>query len=76
MALGIFNFFILGRLVSKFNHSHTVGDIRRFINMSRVGESSRRYTLMTTFPHKELSDDKQTLTDAGLLNAVIVQKYL
>ena len=32
------------------------------------------YALMTTFPSKELSEEKATIADAGLLNAVIVQR--
>ncbi|KAI9209461.1 uncharacterized protein BJ171DRAFT_487088 [Polychytrium aggregatum] len=63
------------RLVSKFNHTHTVGDIRAFINRSRPGEAARGYVLMTTFPNKQLTDASATLKDAGLLNAVIVQRY-
>jgi len=30
---------------------------------------------MTTFPNKELTEESQTLQEAGLLNAVVVQKY-
>ncbi|KAJ3027226.1 UNVERIFIED_CONTAM: hypothetical protein HDU68_004229 [Siphonaria sp. JEL0065] len=64
------------RMVAKMNHSHTVGDVRRFINASRVGESLRPYAIMTTFPNKDLTDDSVTLKDAGLINAVIVQRLL
>ncbi|RUP44884.1 hypothetical protein BC936DRAFT_148897 [Jimgerdemannia flammicorona] len=63
------------RLVSKFNHTHTVADVRNFINASRAGEASRLYTLHTNFPTKELADEAQTVKDAGLLNAVVVQRY-
>ncbi|CAO3616088.1 unnamed protein product [Cunninghamella echinulata] len=61
------------RLVAKFNHTHTVGDIRRYINAERSSE--RPYTLQTTFPVKELKDDNESLKDAGLLNSVVVQRY-
>lgn len=61
------------RLVSKFNHTHTVGDIRNFINLSRPGAPTA-YALMTTFPNKVLSDDSSNIKDAGLLNACIVQR--
>ncbi|KAJ3297230.1 hypothetical protein HDU79_004354 [Rhizoclosmatium sp. JEL0117] len=64
------------RMVAKLNHSHTVGDVRRFINASRVGESSRPYAIMTTFPNKDLTDDSVTLKEAGLINAVVVQRLL
>ncbi|KXS21845.1 SEP-domain-containing protein, partial [Gonapodya prolifera JEL478] len=61
------------RLVAKFNHNHTVGDLRRFVRSSRA--EARSWALQTTFPVKELSDDTVTLKAAGLLNAVVVQKY-
>ncbi|XP_020608910.1 NSFL1 cofactor p47-like [Orbicella faveolata] len=62
------------RMVSKFNHSHTVGDIRRFICASRPQMAGMNFVLMTTFPNKELMDDSQKLSEAKLLNAVIVQR--
>ncbi|ORZ03363.1 hypothetical protein BCR43DRAFT_483209 [Syncephalastrum racemosum] len=61
------------RLVAKFNHTQTVGDIRRYIDGTRPAD--RSYILQTTFPVKELTDETQTLKDAGLLNTVIVQRY-
>ncbi|KAI9331578.1 SEP-domain-containing protein [Obelidium mucronatum] len=64
------------RMVAKMNHTHTVGDVRGFINASRTGESSRPYAIMTTFPNKDLTDDSVTLKEAGLINAVIVQRLL
>ncbi|GAA5912600.1 NSFL1 cofactor p47 [Sporobolomyces salmoneus] len=64
------------KVVATFNHSHTVGDIRRYINASRPGESSASYALQTTFPSKDLEDDSVTLKDAGLLGSVIVQRAL
>ena len=63
------------RLVTKFNPTQTVADIVHFINLSRAGESQRSYVLQTTFPNKELTDLSLTLEAAGLLNAVVVQKY-
>ncbi|TPX36039.1 hypothetical protein SmJEL517_g01716 [Synchytrium microbalum] len=62
------------RMIAKFNHSHTVGDLRRFINHSRPGTSGTPYVLMTTFPNKELTDESATLQAAGLVNSVVVQK--
>ncbi|CAG8499843.1 2591_t:CDS:10 [Dentiscutata erythropus] len=63
------------RMLARFNHTHTVADIRNFINASRVGEATRNYVLQTTFPSKDLKDELQTLTEASLLNAVVVQRY-
>ncbi|KAL1922539.1 uncharacterized protein VTP21DRAFT_10078 [Calcarisporiella thermophila] len=62
------------KVVAKFNHTHTIRDVRQFID--ERGQSQRQYVLQTTFPTKELSDDTLTLAGAGLLNAVIVQRYL
>ncbi|KAF9437873.1 hypothetical protein BGZ76_010750 [Entomortierella beljakovae] len=64
------------RMVARFNHTHTVNDIRGFINASNAGESSRPYVLQTTFPKKDLDDVQQTIKDTGLLNAVVLQRYL
>uniref|UniRef100_A0A672IDB6 NSFL1 cofactor p47 n=1 Tax=Salarias fasciatus TaxID=181472 RepID=A0A672IDB6_SALFA len=63
-----------GRLVQKFNHSHTVSDLRQFVVAARPAFAAREFVLMTTFPNKELSDESQTLQQANLLNAVIVQR--
>jgi len=62
------------RLVGKFNHSHTVGDIRTYIVGSRPQYSGASFAIMTTFPNKELTDEKLSLTEANLLNAVIVMR--
>ena len=59
--------------VAQFNHSHTVADIRRFIAASRP-DLPAAYNLMTAFPSAQLTDDSKTISDAGLLNAVIIQK--
>ncbi|KAG2189069.1 hypothetical protein INT44_004211 [Umbelopsis vinacea] len=61
------------KLVAKFNHTHTIADVRNFINASRPGESSRPYILRSSFPPKPLTDENVSLADAGLLNSVIVQ---
>ncbi|KAI5844146.1 hypothetical protein BZA05DRAFT_448503 [Tricharina praecox] len=63
------------RLVSRFNHHHTVGDLYSFVNASNAGSRSRDYILQTTFPNKELKDHGQSVKDAGLINAVVVQKW-
>lgn len=61
------------RMVAHFNNHHTVGDIRSFINASRPGGSGA-YELQTGFPPKVLSDNSQTIKQAGLANSVIIQK--
>ncbi|EDO38474.1 predicted protein [Nematostella vectensis] len=64
------------RMVSKFNHTHTVADIRGFITASRPQMIGRPFVLMTTFPNRELTDEAQTVKDANLQNAVIVQRFM
>ncbi|CAO3592428.1 unnamed protein product [Absidia cylindrospora] len=61
------------RLVGKFNHNHTVGDLRRYIDSQQSGQ--RSYVLQTTFPVKQLGNEDQSLVDAQLLNSVVVQRY-
>ncbi|KAG8853057.1 hypothetical protein FRB96_008435 [Tulasnella sp. 330] len=64
------------RLVSRMNHTHTVGDIRGFINASRPGQVNTPYTIGTTFPNRILDDDTATIQGAGLLNSVVVQRLV
>ncbi|KAK9812267.1 hypothetical protein WJX73_008879 [Symbiochloris irregularis] len=61
------------RMVARFNLTHTVGDIRRFILASQP-EKSQSFRLATAFPAAALDDDSQTIQAAGLANAVVVQK--
>lgn len=61
------------RLVAKFNLTQTVGDIRRFVNAARPEMGGILYDLMTTFPRKILENDKETIADAGLKGATVVQ---
>ncbi|KAJ4876106.1 Plant UBX domain-containing protein 4 [Raphanus sativus] len=63
------------RLVGKFNHHHTVHDIRAFIDSSRPG-APVNYQLQTTgFPPTPLADLAQTIQQAGLANSVVLQKF-
>ncbi|GAA5850402.1 hypothetical protein JCM9279_001403 [Rhodotorula babjevae] len=62
------------RMVATFNQTHTVGDIRSYINASHPGEATSAYVLQTTFPTKDLTDDGATLKDARLLGSVVVQR--
>ncbi|KAK2181917.1 hypothetical protein NP493_376g01017 [Ridgeia piscesae] len=62
------------RLVTKFNHTNTVADIRQFILTARPEYASVHFVLLTTFPNRELTDETQTLEAGKLLNAVIMQR--
>jgi UBX domain-containing protein 1 len=59
------------RMVAKFNQTHTVADVRRFVEMAK---KTPPFDLMTSFPTKVLADSNQSLKDAGLINATVVQK--
>jgi UBX domain-containing protein 1 len=63
-----------GRLSARFNLTHTVQDIRRFIGTARPEYSARNFTLLTTFPNKELANPGDTIAQAGLQNAAILQR--
>jgi len=62
------------KLVATFNLSHTVLDLRNFIDASQTGK--RPYQIMTTFPKVILTNTEQTLEEAKLLNTVVVQSLL
>lgn len=62
------------RMVSRFNHRHTIRDIRSFIDASRSG-GSRSYQLQVMgFPPKQLTDLDQTIEQAGIANSVVIQR--
>ncbi|EFJ09759.1 hypothetical protein SELMODRAFT_129332 [Selaginella moellendorffii] len=62
------------RMVARFNNHHTVGDIRGFIDAARAG-GPKLYSLQVMgFPPKLLNDSSLTIQEAGLANAVIIQK--
>ncbi|KAH9979230.1 hypothetical protein BGW80DRAFT_1275718 [Lactifluus volemus] len=63
------------RMVARMNTTHTVRDLRNFINASRPENNARPYTIGTTFPNRTLDDDNVTIEAAGLLNSVIVQRW-
>jgi len=60
------------RLIGTFNHSHPVHEIRNFIESTKP--SNFQYDLITSFPQKVLSNESQTIKDAGLINSVVIQK--
>ncbi|MCJ1385782.1 hypothetical protein MMC17_008906 [Xylographa soralifera] len=65
------------RLVSRFNTSHTIGDVYSFVQASSPSSQNRPWVLMTTFPSKELSDKAQVLGDLSDFKrgGVVVQKW-
>lgn len=63
------------RLVSRFNTTHTIGDVYSFVSAARPAE--RDWVLMTTFPSKELVDKALVLgnTSEFKRGGVVVQKW-
>ena len=63
------------RLSSRFNTSHTIGDVYGFVD--RAASNQRAYVLMTTFPSRELKDKSQVLGDMSDFKrgGVVVQKW-
>lgn len=65
------------RLQSRFNTTHTIGDVYDFVTRSSAESQRREYALMTTFPSKELADKSQVLGDLAEFKrgGVVVQKW-
>jgi len=62
-------------MVARFNLTHTVADIRAFLNQCRPGPPPT-YVLMMLMPRTILTDETLTLEQAGLANAVVVQSIV
>jgi len=65
------------RLASRFNTTHTIGDVYEFVNRASAASQQRAYALMTTFPSKELDNKSQVLGEIGDFKrgGVVVQKW-
>lgn len=57
-----------------FNYTHTVGDVMNYIKS--INPDPRPFIIKTSFPNKEYRDVNQTLKDADLLDAVVIQHHL
>jgi len=62
-----------GRLIAKLNENSTISDLRRYIRLVKP-EVPVEFSLHTTFPNKELSDEADTLKDAGVLGAAVLMR--
>lgn len=62
-----------GRLIVKLNDSNTISDLRQYIRLLNP-DTPPNFSLHTTFPNKEHTDDSATLKDAGLLGAAILMR--
>ena len=65
------------RLVARFNLSHTIRDVYSFVRNSSPASQARTWTLMTTFPSKELSDQNVSLENTPELKkgGTVIQKW-
>jgi UBX domain-containing protein 1 len=65
------------RLQSRFNTTHTIGDVYGFVDAASAASRQRAYALMTTFPSTELADKTKALGDMAEFKrgGVVVQKW-
>jgi UBX domain-containing protein 1 len=65
------------RLPSRFNVTHTIGDVYSFVASANPESRTRDWALMTTFPSKELTDREMALGDMAEFKrgGVMVQKW-
>lgn len=59
--------------MGRFNHSHTVADVRNYVRASTTTPQGE-FVLTSAFPPVELKDESVSLKDAGLLGAVVIVK--
>ncbi|KAJ7150695.1 SEP domain-containing protein [Mycena filopes] len=64
------------RIVCRMNLTHTVGDLRNFINAASPANQTRAYTIGTTFPNRVLADDAATIEGEKLQNSVVVMRWV
>lgn len=65
------------RLTSRFNTTHTIGDVYDFVSVASPQSQTRPWVLLTTFPSKELTDKAAVLGDLAEFKrgGVVVQKW-
>lgn len=66
------------RLPSRFNTTHTIGDVYAFVERSSPGGQGRPYVLATTMPPKNFTDKDAVLGELAEFKrgGVIVQKWV
>lgn len=57
------------------NLTHTINDLRMYIVNSRPSYAVTPFSLSTSFPPKELTDEGLTIEVAKLQGAVVIQKF-
>ncbi|EDW73870.1 uncharacterized protein Dwil_GK19687 [Drosophila willistoni] len=62
------------RVAARFNLTHIIADIYRYIRLARPHYSSQRFILITAFPRQQLDEsDPRTLGQADLRNVLVIQ---
>lgn len=64
------------RLQSRFNTTHTIGDVYDFVNRASTSSTQRPYVLMTTFPNKDYTDKSLQLGKEFQRGGSLVQKWV
>ena len=66
------------RLVSRFNTTHTIGDVYDFVRRASAASQAREFALMTTFPSAELKDLTKVLGEMSGFKrgGTVVQKWI
>ncbi|KAI5644639.1 SEP domain-containing protein [Phthorimaea operculella] len=62
------------RLTGQFNHTHTVNDLALYVSRAEPAYQLLHFTLLSSFPSRELSDPQKTLQEANLLNSTVLQR--
>ncbi|KKY24162.1 putative cdc48-dependent protein degradation adaptor protein [Phaeomoniella chlamydospora] len=65
------------RLTSRFNTTHTIGDVYSFVSAASSSSADRSWVLATTFPSKDLTDKAAALGELSDFKrgGVVVQKW-
>merc|ERR1712212_76948 len=66
-----------GKLVLTLNHSHTIRDLKHEIRAKQQNQDQREFMLVTVgAPPKKFIDENQTVKDAGLISAAVLQRFV
>jgi UBX domain-containing protein 1 len=64
------------RIVRKFQSTAPVETIYAFVKAETIKTTTREFTLNYAFPVKSIDDLEQSIKDAGLVNSVVVQRWI
>jgi len=62
------------RIIIKTNLTQKISQLKEYLNTARPEYAGVPYTLMTSFPNKELTNFSETIEEAKLQNGTIIQK--